>query len=234
MNPFIEPEVITPFKGVRSLLYKLGDENETILMVNEIDPDTEIPEHHHEDVQIGLVLDGTMEVVINGTKSQLNALEVAYWVPSNAPHSAKNSSPNVIKTLDIKRRKTPLDDVTVTPCNKGTHLIRVANDRKIKSAIDLSFFVGPWFEIMFSDLKPGAVMPRHSHRGVQIGLGITGHYTMEVDGCETQFKKDCVYFADENIPHSAVNDSGRDAASLNIFIPPRWNLLPKKQREFRL
>lgn len=175
-----------------------------------------------------------MEIVIDGVPSKLSALEDAYWVPSNVPHSAKNSTPNVIRTLDIKRRKTPLDDARVTPCSKETRLIKVANDRSIKSEIELSFFVGPWFEIMFSDLSPGAVMPRHSHRGVQIGLGITGSYKMEVDGLEQQFMRNSVYFADEHVPHSAVNESGSNATSLNIFIPPRWNLLPKKQRELEL
>lgn len=234
MKPFIDPEVATPYKGVRSLVYKLGDENQTMLMVNEVEPNTVIPVHRHEDVQIGLVLEGAMEVVIDDIPFQLNALENAYWVPSNVPHSAKNSSPNVIRTLDIKRQKTKLDDAKVTPCSKETRLIKVTSDRNIKSKIDLRFFVGPWFEIMFSDLSPGAVMPRHSHRGIQIGLGITGRYTMEVDGTEKQFERNSVYFADENIPHSAVNESGHNATSLNIFIPPRWNLLPKKQRELEL
>ncbi|QFS86451.1 MULTISPECIES: cupin domain-containing protein [unclassified Marinobacter] len=234
MKPFVEPEIKTPYEGVRSLVYELGDENETILMVSEVEPYTEVPVHQHEDVQIGLVLEGAMEIVIEGVSSQLTALQDAYWVPSNVPHSAKNTTSNVIRTLDIKRRKTALDDARVTPCSKETRLIKVASDRSIKSEIGLSFFVGPWFEIMFSDLSPGAVMPRHSHRGVQIGLGMTGNYKMEVDGFEQQFKRNSVYFADENVPHSAVNESGANATSLNIFIPPRWNLLPKKQRELEL
>lgn len=234
MKPFVEPEIKKPYEGVRSLVYELGDENETILMVNEIQPHTEVPVHQHDDVQIGLVLEGEMEIAIEGISSQLTALQEAYWVPSNVPHGAKNTTSNVVRTLDIKRRKTALDDAKVTPCSKETRLIKVVSDRSIKSEINLSFFVGPWFEIMLSDLSPGAVMPRHSHRGVQIGLGITGSYTMEVDGFEQQFTRNSVYFADEKVPHSAVNESNANATSLNIFIPPRWNLLPKKQRELEL
>src|SRR5690554_7589359 len=110
MKPFVEPEIKTPYEGVRSLVYELGDENETILMVSEVEPYTEVPVHQHEDVQIGLVLEGAMEIVIEGVSSQLTALQDAYWVPSNVPHSAKNTTSNVIRTLDIKRRKTALDD----------------------------------------------------------------------------------------------------------------------------
>ena len=30
--------------------------------------------------------------------------------------------------------------------------------------------------------------------------------------------------------HSGWNDESRDATSLNVFIPPRWNLRPKRER----
>lgn len=58
------------------------------MAVIDLDPDLEIPEHHHENEQLGFVLQGRVTMVIAGEARELSAGE-AYSIKSGVPHSAK-------------------------------------------------------------------------------------------------------------------------------------------------
>jgi len=57
------------------------------LAVIDLDPDTEIPEHHHESEQIGLVVTGHLTMVIGDEAREFGA-GGTYVIPSDVPHSA--------------------------------------------------------------------------------------------------------------------------------------------------
>lgn len=58
------------------------------MAVIDLDPDLEIPEHHHGNEQLGFVLLGKVTMVIDGEERELSTGE-AYSIPSDVPHSAR-------------------------------------------------------------------------------------------------------------------------------------------------
>ena len=57
------------------------------LAVVDLEPGAAVPEHHHENEQLGFILQGTMLFTIGGEKRDLVAGDT-YEIPSNVPHDA--------------------------------------------------------------------------------------------------------------------------------------------------
>ncbi len=221
------------FGEIDSHCYQLGDAADTTLMINVMPPGSATPPHSHEEHQIGLCLSGTLTMTVNGEERVLDALRTCYWAPGGMPHAGRNDGDRAAVTLDIKRKPQP-QDVQLTRCPRDRYFLPLSEGKRVKGGLDLAFFIGPWFEIMHSHLAPGARMPRHAHRGLQIGVGLTGRYSMEVADETRPFGPYDVYVAPDHVPHAGHNDTPEGASSLNIFIPPRWNLLPAREREVAL
>jgi quercetin dioxygenase-like cupin family protein len=58
------------------------------MAVIDLDPNLHIPEHHHDNEQLGFVLQGNVTMVIGGEEMDLGVGE-AYSIRSNVPHSAR-------------------------------------------------------------------------------------------------------------------------------------------------
>jgi quercetin dioxygenase-like cupin family protein len=54
----------------------------------DLEPDLLVPEHRHDNEQLGFVLRGKVTMVIGGEARELGVGE-AYAIPSNVPHSAQ-------------------------------------------------------------------------------------------------------------------------------------------------
>ncbi|SEO37291.1 Cupin domain protein [Methylobacterium sp. ap11] len=212
------------------MVYTLGDPADTSVMIAEVAPGAVVPVHAHDEHQIGLCLRGRFVMEVDGRDHPMPALERAYFAPGGTPHGARNESGTTAVTVDIKRKPIPSEEGQLTRGASGTVVLPLTEARAVKGGLAVSFFVGPWFEIMLSHLAPGAVMPLHTHRGSQIGIGVAGTYTMRVGDEVRTFGPEAVYHAPDHVPHSGWNDEGPAASSLNVFIPPRWNLRPKRER----
>ena len=55
------------------------------MAVVDVDPDTVMPEHHHENEQLGFVVAGSLTMVIGGESRELHPGDT-YTVPSHVPH----------------------------------------------------------------------------------------------------------------------------------------------------
>ena len=55
----------------------------------DLDPDLLVPEHRHENEQLGFVLKGSVTMMIAGQEKELRVGD-AYRIPSNAPHWARS------------------------------------------------------------------------------------------------------------------------------------------------
>ncbi|EPM67334.1 hypothetical protein A584_21773 [Pseudomonas syringae pv. theae ICMP 3923] len=219
--------------GIETDFYELNDSANTVIMISTMAPGAFAPSHEHDQTQIGMCLAGSFEMTVGGHTQQMDALKNCYWAAGGVPHEGCNNSGAPAVTLDIKRDQQA-SDVQLTCFPLSETFMEPSKPKSIKGGLDFWFFVGPWFEIMYSTLTPGALMPLHAHRGIQIGVGLTGSYTMEVGEISQDFRQNDVYFADQHVPHSGLNDTKENATSLNIFIPPRWNLLPIKDRPITL
>jgi quercetin dioxygenase-like cupin family protein len=65
-------------------------ERVTVAVVDLV-PNLDVPEHHHENEQVGFVLKGAVTMVVDGQARELRAGET-YVIPSNVRHSARTSS----------------------------------------------------------------------------------------------------------------------------------------------
>jgi quercetin dioxygenase-like cupin family protein len=62
-------------------------------------PDLLVPEHQHENEQLGFVLEGSVTMIIGGQEKELQVGD-AYRIPSNVPHSAR-SGPDGATVMDV-------------------------------------------------------------------------------------------------------------------------------------
>ena len=61
------------------------------LAVVDLEPNSTVPEHKHENEQLGFVISGTLTMRIGSEKSELHAGDT-YTIPSNVPHEAAAGS----------------------------------------------------------------------------------------------------------------------------------------------
>jgi quercetin dioxygenase-like cupin family protein len=60
----------------------------------DIEPNVEVPEHRHENEQVGFVLRGSVTMVVDGQARELRVGET-YTIASHLPHSAKAGADGV-------------------------------------------------------------------------------------------------------------------------------------------
>jgi len=78
------PEADIPIQGVHSHLFQ-GENQQFVFM--SFENDVEVPEHSHE-AQWGVVLDGEIELTIDGKKYTFTKGDT-YFIPKDVKHSAK-------------------------------------------------------------------------------------------------------------------------------------------------
>jgi len=61
------------------------------MAIVDLDPDLDVPEHQHDNEQLGFVLKGHVTMVIAGNARRLGVGDT-YVIPSNVPHSASTES----------------------------------------------------------------------------------------------------------------------------------------------
>ncbi len=81
----------------------------------DIDPNVQVPEHRHENEQVGFVLRGSVTMVVDGQSRELRVGET-YTIASQVPHSAKAGAEGV-SVVDVFApvRRDWTDKPTVEP-----------------------------------------------------------------------------------------------------------------------
>ncbi|HEY4026567.1 MAG TPA: cupin domain-containing protein [Candidatus Dormibacteraeota bacterium] len=67
--------------------------------VVDLEPDLEVPEHHHPNEQVGMVLKGFVTMTVDGESRRLGVGET-YVIPGNVPHGAR-TGPEGASVLDV-------------------------------------------------------------------------------------------------------------------------------------
>ena len=67
--------------------------------VVDLDPDTELPIHNHPHEQLGIVIEGKIELTINGQARELKPGDV-YVIPSEVMHGAKTFD-HPVRIMDV-------------------------------------------------------------------------------------------------------------------------------------
>ena len=85
MGAFDELAAIPPQEIIGGLLARVVHGERITLAVVEIEPDAELPEHSHENEQLGLVLQGSVTFRVGQEARSLRAGGI-WRIPPNAPH----------------------------------------------------------------------------------------------------------------------------------------------------
>ena len=78
------PEADIPISGIRAYLSQA--ENHQLIFM-QFEKDADLPEHTHA-AQVGFVLDGNIELIIDGNKKEYAKGDI-YYIPENVKHSGK-------------------------------------------------------------------------------------------------------------------------------------------------
>lgn len=87
--------------------------------------------------------------------------------------------------------------------------------------------------ILISYIQPDAELKLHAHPERQMGMALKGSFTIQIDGKEAQLDElQNAYAIPPNIPHAAINRSGKIAIGLDIKRTVHQETFPEKQDYF--
>jgi quercetin dioxygenase-like cupin family protein len=86
-NPFESLNNIRPHQLGQGITARAIESERMTIAVIDLDPGAVLPEHHHENEQLGFVIAGTITMRIGNEKRQLNVGDM-YAIPSDVPHDA--------------------------------------------------------------------------------------------------------------------------------------------------
>lgn len=223
---FPKSKEVTISSKINAQVFEIGDENGTTISIATLEPGAYLPPHQHAEAQIGLSLSENFTMNVSNNIQLLDPLNIAYVVEPNMIHSAENNGTHTAFGLDIKRR-----NIIKTLKDKNEPFLYLVKHMELKTGIKIKFFVTSWCEIMLSEIPCGAIMPIHKHNNEQLGIAVKGKYLMTVDNEEEIFEFGKIYYAPSRVRHGAYNPYAETAVSLNVFIPPRYNVLPINERD---
>ena len=88
MSTFTSFSTVRPYKIWAGAVARAVHGERVTMALIDLDPNLDIPEHHHVNEQLGFVVLGKVTMVIGGEEKELAAGE-AYSIKSNVPHSAR-------------------------------------------------------------------------------------------------------------------------------------------------
>jgi quercetin dioxygenase-like cupin family protein len=85
---FYDPQTRTPKELAPGILARTFWGQKMLMAVVELEANSVVPQHSHPHEQVGILLEGEMELTIQGETRQLKAGEV-YIIPGDVEHSAR-------------------------------------------------------------------------------------------------------------------------------------------------
>jgi quercetin dioxygenase-like cupin family protein len=95
MEPFVDLAEIRPQAIWEGLLARAVHGGRITLAVVEVDPNAELPEHAHENEQLGIVIRGSLTLRVGGDERVLGA-GGSYVIPSHTPHSGRGGAEGAV------------------------------------------------------------------------------------------------------------------------------------------
>ena len=91
MSTFLELHKVSPHVLRDGVLARAVTGERMTLAVVDLEPDATVPEHKHDNEQLGFVISGSLTMRIGSEKRELHAGDT-YTIPSNVPHDATAGS----------------------------------------------------------------------------------------------------------------------------------------------
>ena len=99
MSAFDHLREIAPHQLFPGFLARTIHGEELTLAVVEIDPDSALPEHHHANEQLGLVISGSIVFKVGDEERELEPGST-WQIPADTPHSARAGAAGAV-VLDV-------------------------------------------------------------------------------------------------------------------------------------
>lgn len=99
MSTFSAFSTVRPYQIWAGAVARAVHGERLTMAVIDLDPNLDVPEHHHDNEQLGFVLLGKVTMVIAGESKELSVGET-YSIPSDVPHSAR-TGPEGATVVDI-------------------------------------------------------------------------------------------------------------------------------------
>jgi len=99
MDPFDSVSGVRPYKIWNGAVARAVRGEKITFAVVDLEPNLSVPEHHHANEQVGMVLAGFVTMTIGGESRRLGAGDT-YVIPGDLPHSAE-TGPEGASVLDV-------------------------------------------------------------------------------------------------------------------------------------
>ena len=99
MKTFDSLRNIRPTTVREGITARAVDGERLTIAVIDLDPNAVLPEHHHENEQLGFVIAGIITMTIGGEKRAMRAGDT-YAIPSHVPHDAQ-AGPDGCTVTDV-------------------------------------------------------------------------------------------------------------------------------------
>jgi quercetin dioxygenase-like cupin family protein len=91
MTTFQSVSEVRPYQIWGGVVARAIQGDRLTMGIVDLDPGIAVPEHHHDNEQLGFVLRGQVTMVIGGDKRDLHTGDT-YSIPSGVPHSATSGA----------------------------------------------------------------------------------------------------------------------------------------------
>ena len=99
MSTFTSFSSVRPYKIWKGAVARAVNGQRLTMAAVDLDPNVDVPEHRHDNEQLGFVLRGKVTMVIAGEAKEL-AVGDAYAIPGGVPHSAR-TGPEGATVMDV-------------------------------------------------------------------------------------------------------------------------------------
>ena len=99
MGAYDSVSTVRPYQIWNGAVARAVQGDRITLAVVDLEPNLVVPEHHHQNEQVGLVLRGFVTMTIGGESRRLGAGDT-YVIPPDMPHGAK-TGPEGASVIDV-------------------------------------------------------------------------------------------------------------------------------------
>jgi len=99
VDTFDSVDQVRPYKIWDGAVARAVRGDRITLGVIDLEPNVAVPEHHHSNEQLGIVLKGAITMIVAGDRRTLGVGET-YVIPGDVPHAAE-SGPDGATVIDV-------------------------------------------------------------------------------------------------------------------------------------
>ncbi|MEA5536729.1 cupin domain-containing protein [Crocosphaera sp. XPORK-15E] len=207
---FPEQKIINVNEQVELLAFQCED---TVIQLASIAPGATFPLHQHQESQIGMIFNGSLEMDINGNKTIIQPLDHVYIAGSNIPHGSKNLLSQTILGFDVKR---------IIPTSLSTEnqsqILRVLPNKTKNLGRSCRSVKGAWFEIIITEIPPKKNIPKKQSSLPIMGITLNSKLEVQIETEKQQVAYGNIYYTPAKTACEVSNLTDDTVSLLEIIL----------------